>query len=39
YYQEGRLRTNLVEDLDVKKAISVLSDADAYAKILAPSKK
>lgn len=34
YYQKGRIRFNLVEDKDLKKAIEILKDKERYNQIL-----
>ncbi len=38
YYQDGRLRAALVDDLEVKKAVEVLSNEQQMKTILAPAK-
>ncbi len=39
YYQNGRIQAMLTEDVDVKRALELLHDQQAYRKILAPVKK
>ena len=36
YYQEGRLRASLVDDLDLKGALEILNDKNAYQSLLRP---
>lgn len=39
HYQKGRIEAMLTEDVDVKRAVELLHDQQAYRKILAPVKK
>ena len=34
YYQKGRIQQDLKNDIDVKKAIQILTDIEEYNKIL-----
>ncbi len=37
YYQSGTIREAIIDDDDVKKASEILSDSEAYRKILSPA--